>query len=56
MVLIWSTEHTSCAQEVEVPPGPQTGTSLNFIVLWTWEITAILKSIATPKYLRVSKI
>lgn len=22
MVLIWSTEHTRCAQEAEVPPGP----------------------------------
>lgn len=47
MVFICSTEHTQCTQEVEVPLGPQTGTWLNFIVLWTWDITAISKSTAT---------
>lgn len=46
MVLLWSSEHTSCAQ-IEVPPRPQIGTWFNFIVHWIWDITAILKSTTT---------
>lgn len=36
-----------CAQEVEIPPGPQTGPWLNFIVLWAWNITALSKNATT---------
>lgn len=47
IVLIWSSEHTWCAQQIEVPPRPQIGTRLNFIVLWIWDIIAILRSTTT---------